>query len=303
MISDIAFNQIKHIVGENCCLLNEPMKNHTSFKIGGLCDALVIPRSIQSLVNLMKFISLNNINYMIIGNGTNLLVGDKGIRGIVIKISDLNRMKVQDTNIIAEAGALISDVSTFALANNLSKMEFAVGIPGTLGGAVAMNAGAYDSEMKNIVIKTTCLDKNGNVVVVEGDDHQFSYRMSVIQKEGLIVLESVIHLVKANPEDIKAKMEEFQSKRTEKQPLEMPSGGSVFKRPEGYFVGKLVEDCGLRGYTIGEAQISLKHCGFIVNLGNASAENVIDLIEHIKTTVSAQHGVTLETEIRIVGEV
>jgi UDP-N-acetylmuramate dehydrogenase len=209
---------------------------------------------------------------------------------------------IKDDIIEAEAGLLLSKISNIALENELSGFEFASGIPGTLGGAVTMNAGAYGGEMKDVIIKTEYMDTNGNIEVIEGEKHGFGYRTSFIQKQQGIVLKSTIRLIKGNRTEIKSLIDDLTQKRTDKQPLEMPSAGSVFKRPEGHYTGKLVEDCGLRGYRIGDAEVSTKHCGFIVNTGNATADDVLNLIEHIKTQVAQRFGVNLQTEVRIVGE-
>lgn len=302
MVSEFVYEKIVSILGKNKCLKNEPLKNHTSFKIGGPCDLLIVPKCKDDLIISIKILKENSVKYYIMGNGSNLLVRDNGISDVVIKMTDINHIKVNGDRIIAGAGALLSDVSNFALENRLSGLEFAVGIPGTIGGAVAMNAGAYDSEIKNVVIETHCIDLNGNLVTLSESEHEFGYRNSAILKQNLIVVETEAKLKHEEYSLIKTKMDEFQNKRNDKQPLEMPSAGSVFKRPKGHYVGKLVEDCGLRGYSIGDAQISNKHCGFIVNNGNATAEEVIRLIKHVQLTIKEECGVELETEVRIIGK-
>jgi UDP-N-acetylmuramate dehydrogenase len=295
--------KIRELVGEQKFKIDEPMKLHTSFKVGGPADILVTPTNTEELGKVIQICRTANTGYNIIGNGTNLVVRDKGIRGVVIKIYDnFSNYVIKDDIIEAEAGLLLSKISNIALENELSGFEFASGIPGTLGGAVTMNAGAYGGEMKDVIIKTEYMDTNGNIEVIEGEKHGFGYRTSFIQKQQGIVLKSTIRLIKGNRTEIKSLIDDLTQKRTDKQPLEMPSAGSVFKRPEGHYTGKLVEDCGLRGYRIGDAEVSTKHCGFIVNTGNATADDVLNLIEHIKTQVAQRFGVNLQTEVRIVGE-
>ena len=292
-----------NIAGEENVKADEPMKKHTSFKIGGPADFLVTPCSVQSLCEVIKLCKKENLPIFIMGNGTNLLVSDKGIRGVVVKIYDnLNRYTVKGDCIEAYGGILLSKLSNIALENELTGLEFASGIPGTLGGAVAMNAGAYGGEMKDVVVETEFIDKDGNLKIIRGDEHQFGYRTSFIQKQSAIAVRSVIQLKKGERAAIKALIDDLTARRQDKQPLEMPSAGSVFKRPEGYFAGKLIEECGLRGYSIGGAQVSEKHCGFIVNKGNATSKDIIDLIRHIQKTVKEKFGVDLQTEIRIVGD-
>ena len=284
-------------------LIDEPMKNHTSFKIGGPVDVMVIPRCIEELVETINICKKNDIDYYIIGNGTNLLVSDKGIRGVVIKISEgLGNISVEGTTMKAQAGALVTVASKIALKNSLTGLEFASGIPGSIGGAVTMNAGAYGGEMKDIVTKVKCLDEDGNIVEYTGDEMNFRYRGSRIGDENLIVLEAEMELQKGNFEKIEKTMRELTEKRNSKQPLQFPSGGSTFKRPEGYFAGKLIDDSGLRGVRYGDAQISDKHCGFIVNLGNASCKDVLTLIQLVQKVVKDNFDVCLDPEIKIIGE-
>ncbi|WP_265444020.1 UDP-N-acetylmuramate dehydrogenase [Acetivibrio straminisolvens] len=303
MEKELFVGRIKEIVGSENVKLDEPMKNHTSFKVGGPADILVTPVSVLQLSQLMKFCKSENVPVFVMGNGTNLIVKDKGIRGVVIKIYDnLNEFTVKDDIITAYAGVLLSKISMAAYENGLAGLEFASGIPGTLGGAVAMNAGAYGGEMKDVIIETEFMDRDGEIRVIRNDEHQFGYRTSLIQKLSGIVIKSSMKLKKGNKEEIKALMDDLTKRRQDKQPLEMPSAGSVFKRPEGYFAGKLIEDCGLRGYRIGGAEVSNKHCGFIVNSGNAKAKDILDLIQYIQNTVKMKFGVEMQTEVRIVGE-
>lgn len=294
---------INNIIGEENVFIDEPMSNHTSFKVGGNADILAIPRSMDQLVEIVGVCRERQYPFFIMGNGSNLIVRDKGIRGVVIKTcGGLEEVKVSNDLLEAESGILLSKLSNIALKNSLSGLEFASGIPGTLGGAVTMNAGAYNGEMKNVVICTRYLDKQGLVKEVEGAQHQFGYRSSFIHKDGGIVLKSRLQLRKEDKREIKALMDDFANRRKDKQPLEMPSAGSVFKRPAGHYTGQLIENCGLKGYSIGGAQISNKHCGFIVNSGNAIAEDVIKLIKFVQDRVKSEYGVELQTEVKIVGE-
>ncbi|MBW4829565.1 MAG: UDP-N-acetylmuramate dehydrogenase [Clostridiaceae bacterium] len=283
-------------------LLDEPMKNHTSFKIGGPTDIMVIPGSEKELIEGIKICKDNNINYYIMGNGSNLLASDKGIEGVVIKISEeFGDIVVNDTFIKAESGALLTVVSKKALKNSLTGLEFASGIPGSIGGAITMNAGAYGGEMKDIVTKVRCLDSDGNVVEYSNEEMEFRYRKSRVEDEGLIVLSVEMELEKGDYKAIEEKMRELTEKRTSKQPLHLPSAGSTFKRPEGYFAGKLIDDSGLRGIRYGGAQVSEKHCGFIVNIDNATSEDVRTLIKTVQKIVKDNYGVELETELKIIG--
>jgi UDP-N-acetylmuramate dehydrogenase len=294
--------EIIEIVGNESVKPNEYLKNHTSFRIGGPCDYLLIPKSSDQLIKLLKKLSVSNINFIILGNGSNVIVKDNGIRGIVIKTTELKGYKVIDQTIEGESGILMSQLSNIAYQNQLSGLEFASGIPGTLGGAVNMNAGAYDGEMSQVVKSTTVTDKYGNVSVIEGTEHEFGYRRSIIQKRADTIISVKMLLQPAKKEDILSKMQELNKNRSEKQPLEMPSAGSVFKRPEGYFAGKLIMDSGLKGKRIGDAMVSDKHCGFIVNMGNATAKDVLELIEYVKEEVNKKFGILLETEIKTIGE-
>lgn len=283
-------------------LLDEPMKNHTSFKIGGPADIMIIPRNEKELVEGIKICKENNINYYIMGNGSNLLVSDKGIEGVVIKISEeFGNIVVDDTTIKAESGALLTVVSKKALKNSLTGLEFASGIPGSVGGAITMNAGAYGGEMKDIVTKVRCLDSDGNIVEYSNEEMEFRYRKSRVEEEGLVVLSVEMELEKGDYKAIEEKMRELAEKRISKQPLHLPSAGSTFKRPEGYFAGKLIDDSGLRGIRYGGAQVSEKHCGFIVNINNATSNDVKTLIRTVQKIVKDNYGVELETELKIIG--
>lgn len=292
-----------HMAESSNVRTDELMMNHTSFKIGGPADILVTPCDTDSLVNIIKVCTERGIPVFVMGNGTNLIVRDKGIRGVVVKLRDnMSRYELAGEDIAAQPGILLSHLSRIALENDLAGLEFAEGIPGTLGGAVAMNAGAYDGVMSMVVESTEYLSPDGRIITLDNQQHRFGKRSSFIQSDGGVVLKSCIRLKKGDREQIKTKMDTFGKLRREKQPLNLPSAGSVFKRPEGYFAGKLVQDCGLKGFRIGGAEVSCLHCGFIVNTGTATAADVIALIKHIQDKVLATYGVELHTEIKVVGE-
>ncbi|AIS52864.1 UDP-N-acetylenolpyruvoylglucosamine reductase MurB [Thermoanaerobacter kivui] len=295
-------DKLKDIIPDGKIYLNEPMKKHTSFKIGGPADVLVIPQNRDELLNVISLLRKENIPFFILGNGTNLLVSEKGIRGVVIKLSSLKNVIVEGDTIIVESGAPLSYIANVALLHELTGFEFAGGIPGTLGGAIVMNAGAYGPEMKDVVEKVEVLDEEGNILVLANEEMRFSYRHSIIQEKDWIVLKAWLNLSKGKYEEIKSKIEELNARRKEKQPLEYPSAGSTFKRPPGYYAGKLIEEAGLKGYSIGGAKVSEKHCGFIINTGNATFYDVVNLIEHVQKVVKEKFGVELIPEIKIVGE-
>ena len=281
---------------------NELMKNHTSFKIGGPADEFCEVSSVLEIKELMEYAKEKGIPCMVMGNGSNLLVGDKGIRGLVIKIArGFDNVEVEGGIITAQSGVLLSRLAKIALKNNLSGLEEVSGIPGTLGGAIYMNAGAYGGEMKDVVKSVTYLD-DGEIKTAKGDELEFGYRKSMFSGKDMIILSAEIELKNENPDEIKAKMDDFKERRTSKQPLTIPSAGSTFKRPEGYFAGKLIEDAGLKGYSVGGAAVSTLHSGFVVNTGDAKACDVLDLIKHIKKTVFDKFGVELYEEVKLVGE-
>lgn len=283
--------------------VDELMKPYTSFKIGGPVDVFVSPTTKEELVNAINVCKENHIPYYVVGNGSNLLVSDKGFRGVIIQISkNLSDIRRENNTIVAEAGALLARIAKVAEEANLTGFEFAHGIPGTLGGAVAMNAGAYDGEMKDVIVSAVVIDELGNIKTLDKEQLELGYRTSKVQKSGYIVLEATIALNEGNKESITAKMKDLMQRRKDKQPLEYPSAGSTFKRPEGHFAGKLIMDSELRGYQIGGARVSDKHCGFIINQENASFEDVINLIEHVQKTVKEKFNVELEPEVRIIGE-
>lgn len=284
-------------------LLDEPMSRHTSFRIGGPADMMAMPKNETELCNLLQKAAANNIPVTLIGNGSNLLVRDKGIRGLVIKLGNmLNEIKVEENGITFGSGVSLALASRKAAENSFTGMEFAVGIPGSIGGAVYMNAGAYDGEMANVVASVRVMDAEGKVTVLSADDLQFAYRKTALQNSGLIVTSVTVTLKKAEQSDIYAKMDDFSQRRISKQPLELPSAGSMFKRPPGYFAGTLIDQTGLKGYTVGGAQVSEKHAGFVVNIGNATAADVLQLIKDVQNRVMAAHGVYLQPEVLVIGE-
>lgn len=280
---------------------NEPMSAHTSFKIGGPAKLVVYPKSSDDISAFVKACNEQNIRYMAVGNGSNLLVDDDGIDAVIIMIgSDFADVKlIDDTTIFAQAGASLMKVCRFALEHSLSGLEFAYGIPGSCGGAAFMNAGAYGGEMKDVLYKCEHIDKNGDCGELEGDDIDLSYRHSAYYSNGCIVTGLYMKLKKGNSDDIKAKMDDLIGRRKDKQPLEYPSAGSTFKRPEGYFAGALIEECGLKGKTVGGAQVSEKHSGFVINVGGASCKDVMELCKFVSDTVYSEKGVRMEMEIRV----
>lgn len=284
-------------------LTMEPMKNHTSFRIGGPADALALPKTPEEVAKVVRFCHEHARPYYVIGNGSNLLVSDAGYRGLVLKLyRNFNDIQVNGETITVQSGAMLAAVARMAYQNGMTGLEFASGIPGTVGGAVVMNAGAYGGEVKDVLREVTALTKEGEVLTIPVKDLKLGYRSSVIPENGWIVLGAVFQLKKGDTEQIRARMEKLKEQRTAKQPLDLPSAGSTFKRPEGYFAGKLIMDAGLRGFTVGGAQVSEKHCGFVVNCGNATAEDVWTLICEVKRRVKEASGVELEPEIKLLGD-
>jgi UDP-N-acetylmuramate dehydrogenase len=289
---------LKTIFDDNQILTDEPMKNHTSFRIGGMADFMVKPRDAGQIAALVK--TRGGVPLFVAGNGSNLLVSDDGIRGVVVKIRETMRKITADGDtLVCESGALLSEIAAFALRHSLGGFEFAAGIPGTLGGAVVMNAGAYGGEMKDVTVLTEYVDEHGEIR--ETDAHGFGYRTSVFSGKNCMITKSRLRLRAGNPQEIRAKTRELAQARREKQPLDRYSAGSTFKRPEGYFAGKLISDAGLRGYRIGGAAVSAKHCGFIINENNATCEDVLALIAHVRDEVRRQFGVCLEIEVKLCG--
>ena len=284
-------------------LVAEPMKNHTTFRIGGPADALALPKTPEEVAEVVRFCHEHAQPYYVLGNGSNLLVSDEGYRGLVLQLyRNFNDIQVNGETITVQSGAMLAAVARTAYQTGLTGLEFASGIPGTIGGAVVMNAGAYGGEMKNVLKEVTVLTKEGEVLVIPAKALELGYRTSVIPKNGWIVLGAVLQLKKGDQEQILARMEELKEQRITKQPLDLPSAGSTFKRPEGYFAVKLIMDAGLRGFTVGGAQVSEKHCGFVVNRGNATAADVWELICEVKRRVKEMTGVELEPEVKLLGD-
>jgi len=283
--------------------IDEPMKNHTSFKVGGPVDILITPNNIEEVVKIINICMSDQVPYFIIGNGTNLLVMDGGIRGVVIKLSKLNKVKVDGDIITAESGATLWTICKAALKEELTGFEFACGIPGSIGGAVTMNAGAYNGEISNVVHSAKIIDNYGNVKTLNKEEMELGYRISSILKFGYTVLEVTLKFQKGEYEKISTRIQDLNRRRSEKQPLEFASAGSTFKRPEGYFAAKLIEDTGLKGFCVGGAEVSKKHSGFIINKGDASAKDILDLISIVQDKVKEKYDVELFTEVRIIGEV
>lgn len=282
-------------------LLDEPMSRHTTFKIGGAASIMAVPTSVQEVAEIVKICNNLKIRYMAVGNGSNLLVSDGGIDACVIMLGkDFAKVELLDGNIIhCQAGAQLMKACRVALENGLSGLEFAYGIPGSCGGAAFMNAGAYGGEMKDVLVRCRHIDSHGNEGMLEGADMELSYRHSAYYNNGCIVTDLYLQLTPDDPDAIRDRMEDYISRRKDKQPLEYPSAGSTFKRPEGYFAGALIQECGLKGATVGGARVSEKHAGFVINIGNATCQDVLDLCNHVSDTVLREKGVKLEMEIRV----
>ena len=296
-------NKFWACLGSDNVKQQESMSKHTTFRIGGPADFYLCPHSTKEVQEVMEICKEENLPYFVLGNGSNLLVSDKGYRGVVIQLwKNFSDITVTDCCIQAKAGALLSKVAAEALEAGLTGMEFASGIPGTIGGAAFMNAGAYGGEMKDIIKRVKVLDESGEIQILQKEELKMGYRTSIVKEKGYTVLWVELELAKGDPEEIRNKMEDLKERRTSKQPLEMPSAGSTFKRPEGYFAGKLIMDSGLRGFSVGGAQVSEKHCGFVVNKGGATAMDVLTLIQEVQKKVKEAFGVELETEVRFLGE-
>ena len=295
--------KLQNLLGDTKVLVNEPMASHTTFRIGGPADYFVLPETVEELAGILKLCKEENVPYFILGNGSNLLVGDKGFRGVVVQLyKNFDDMTIEGTTVTAKAGAMLVRVAKESGKAGLTGLEFASGIPGTIGGAMVMNAGAYGGEMKDVVTSVTILTKDGEIKKLSGEEMNFRYRGSVVENEGYIVLEAVMELKEGNLEEIQARMAELTLQRKTKQPIEFPSAGSTFKRPEGYFAGKLIQDAGLRGFKVGGAQVSEKHCGFVINAGGATAADVMQLMKDVSDKVNAEFGVALEPEVKRIGE-
>ncbi|MBZ9609229.1 UDP-N-acetylmuramate dehydrogenase [Clostridium estertheticum] len=294
--------QIDKVTRGSNIKIDEPMKNHTSFKVGGPADILVTPEDVMEAQSIIKICKDNNVNYYLIGNGSNLLVRDGGIRGVVIKLCKFNKIEVKGNKVIAQSGASLYDVTMVALGEGLKGMEFANGIPGSIGGAAAMNAGAYNGEMSMVMESILALDNNGELLTLTKSEMELSYRSSAILKHGYTVISVTLSLKEGDKEIIKARMDDLAKKRSDKQPLEYPSAGSTFKRPEGHYASVLIQDCDLKGTCVGDAQVSEKHSGFIINKKDASAKDILDLIKLVQHVVYEKFGVKLTTEVKIWGE-
>ena len=296
-------NRFETILGQDRILMEEPMKKHTTFRLGGPADFFLCPSDVNQIPEIIHICRKEGIPWFVLGNGSNLLVSDQGYRGVVIQIyKNMNQITVEGTRIYAQAGALLSAVSKKAMEAGLTGMEFASGIPGTLGGAAVMNAGAYGGEMKDILVSVTVLTDEGEQKVLKAEELNLGYRTSIIKERGYIVLDGVLQLQAGNRDAIKTRMEELKVQRVTKQPLEYPSAGSTFKRPEGYFAGKLIEDAGLRGYRVGGAQVSEKHCGFVINTGDAATSDVVQLIHNVQNIIWNKFKVKLEPEVKFLGD-
>jgi len=296
--------KLENLIGKENVLINEPMKNHTSFRTGGNADFFIQPQNDEDIKNVIRFLRTEGIKYYIFGNGSNMLVSDRGIEGAVIKIgAAFSDIKVDGCSMIIGSGALLSSAAGVALNNSLKGFEFASGIPGSFGGAVFMNAGAYGPEIKDVIEWVKVIDNNLETKILYKDELGLGYRTSIFQRNDYIILEGAIKLEKGNKEEISALMSDLNARRRDKQPVNFASAGSAFKRPEGYFAGKLIEDCGLKGRGVGSAKVSEKHAGFVINTGNATTDEILSVMEICKKEVKEKFGVELEAEVRFVGRV
>ena len=295
--------RLEQTVESDQFLREEPMKKHITFRVGGPAACFLTPSTKEQIREILHICQEEKTPYFILGNGSNLLVSDQGFDGVVLQVyKNMNQVTVEGEHLRVQAGALLSATARKALEAGLTGMEFAAGIPGTMGGAAVMNAGAYGGEMKDILESVTVLTPEGEQKELKNEELQLGYRTSVVKEKGYIVPEAVLSLKKGDPEAIKSRMDELKEQRVTKQPLEYPSAGSTFKRPEGYFAGKLIQDAGLRGYQVGGAQVSEKHCGFVINKENATAKDVVDLIHDVQRIVYEKFQVQLETEVKFLGE-
>ena len=307
-MENMFLNRLLEIVGEENVKVDEPMSMHTTFRIGGPADYFVTPEKKEQVSEIVTACKEAGISYYVIGNGSNLLVGDFGYRGLILqignKMSELTVEAVDETHkrVTSGAGLMLSRLASAVVKESLRGFEFASGIPGTLGGAVAMNAGAYGGEIKDNIVSAVVMDKTGEILTLTKEELELGYRTSVIQTQGYIVLEATFEFEEGNKEESTAEIAELTKKRREKQPLEFPSAGSTFKRPEGYFAGKLIMDCGLRGFRVGNIMVSEKHCGFVINAGGGTAKEALTLIDEVSRRVFEQFGVNLEPEVRMIGE-
>ena len=297
------YDKLNNVIAKDSILIDEPMSRHTTFRVGGPADFFVTPKAKEEVRDVIRICKEAGMPYYIIGNGSNLLVSDAGYRGVIVQIyKEMNDVKVEGDLVKAQAGALLSGIAAKALGAELSGFEFASGIPGTIGGACVMNAGAYGGEMKDVLESVTVLTGEGKIIELGRNELELGYRTSVIAKKGYIVLGAVLKLERGDGEKIKTYMDELKEKRVTKQPLEYPSAGSTFKRPEGYFAGKLIEDAGLRGFQVGGAQVSEKHCGFVINRDHATAADIMELMRQVQIRVKENSGVDLEPEVKRLGD-
>ena len=297
------YDKLNNVIAKDSILIDEPMSRHTTFRVGGPADFFVTPKAKEEVRDVIRICKEAGMPYYIIGNGSNLLVSDAGYRGVIVQIcKEMNEVKVEGDLVKAQAGALLSGIAAKALGAELSGFEFASGIPGTIGGACVMNAGAYGGEMKDVLESVTALTGEGKIIELGRNELELGYRTSVIAKKGYIVLGAVLKLERGDGEKIKTYMDELKEKRVTKQPLEYPSAGSTFKRPEGYFAGKLIEDAGLRGFQVGGAQVSEKHCGFVINRDDATAADIMELMRQVQIRVKENSGVDLEPEVKRLGD-
>lgn len=303
IMNKIFYEALVKVLDEDQIKPEEPMKNHVTFRVGGPADFFVAPKNYEELSWVLKCCAKYEMPCYIMGNGSNLLVSDQGYRGVVIQLfRQLNDIQCEGNVIRAQAGALLSAVANRALEEKLTGFEFAAGIPGTLGGACVMNAGAYGGEMKDVLKSVAVLTREGERITLQKNELELGYRTSIIAKKNYIVLEAEIELEVGDAEEIKAVMDDLKERRTTKQPLEYPSAGSTFKRPEGYFAGKLIQESGLQGFQVGGAQVSEKHCGFVINKDQATAADIAELIRQVQDRVEEKFGVRLETEVKRLGE-
>ncbi|GFI42648.1 UDP-N-acetylenolpyruvoylglucosamine reductase [Lachnospiraceae bacterium] len=296
------YHELAEIVSKERIKIEEPMSSHTTFRVGGPAELFVMPGTFDEVRGTVEFCRKNRVPYYIVGNGSNLLVSDEGYQGVIIQLGkELGEIRIEGDSVTAQAGARLSVIANQAMEADLTGFEFASGIPGTLGGACVMNAGAYGGEMRDVLTEITALTPEGDVIRIPKEQMELGYRTSIVSRKEYIVLEACMQLKKGNRQEIQAQMEELREKRVSKQPLEYPSAGSTFKRPEGYFAGKLIQDAGLRGFTVGGAQVSEKHCGFVINRGGATAKDVAKLMSRVSEIVEEKFGVKLEPEVKRLG--
>lgn len=302
-MNEVFYQELQNILRQDQIQIEEPLANHTTFKIGGPAEYLVLPENVEQIISIVKLCLKLEFPYFVMGNGSNLLVSDRGFRGVIIKLDrDFAAVVIDGNKVTALAGVMLSKLAAEVAVHSLTGFEFASGIPGTLGGAVTMNAGAYGGEINQVITGATVLDTMGNIKKLSKEELKLGYRKSIVQDEHLIVLEATFEFEPGDREEIQAKMNDLNERRRDKQPLEYPSAGSTFKRPEGYFAGKLIMDAGLRGYQVGNAQVSIKHCGFVINTGGATAKEVRTLITNVIEVVNDKFGVVLEPEVKLLGE-